>query len=69
MNNQIETILSNMTAETLLIGTILSIVLGVILIFAGFFLKYKKKEQSWWVILVLLGVVTIISKVVQITYY
>lgn len=69
MNNQIEIILSNLSAETLLIGTILSIVLGIILIFAGSFLKYKKKEQSWWVIWVLLGVVTIISKVVQIIYY
>lgn len=69
MNNQIKQILSSISAETILVGTILSIVLGIILIFVGFFVKYKKKDQSWWIILVLLGAVTIASKIVQIFYH
>lgn len=55
--------MNNISHQIIFIGAIMSILLGIILVVLGFY--FKKKEKSWWIFLVLLGTVTIVSKVTQ----
>lgn len=64
MNHMIE----QLSAEAIFVGNILSIILGIALIAVGLFFKRKKKEQSWSIILVLLGIVAVVLKIVQMMY-
>lgn len=44
-------------------GAVASIVMGIALILGGFF--YKKKGKTWWVYLVLLGIVSVVTNFIQ----
>ncbi|EBF5116957.1 LPXTG cell wall anchor domain-containing protein [Listeria innocua] len=44
-------------------GSIASIVLGVVLLSVGFYLKKKKKE--WWILVVLLGAASVCVNALQ----
>lgn len=55
--------INNILPQVIFIGAIMSIFLSIILVVLGFY--FKKKEKSWWIFLVLLGAVTIISKIIQ----
>ncbi|WP_348921274.1 LPXTG cell wall anchor domain-containing protein [Enterococcus rotai] len=51
-------------SELAYMGSIASVVIGVILLLAGFYLK--KKKNQWWILVVLLGVATAFINAVQI---
>ncbi|MGM0122821.1 hypothetical protein IGI37_000187 [Enterococcus sp. AZ194] len=60
MNTQM---ISGLSPELQMIGTVLSLIFSVLLIVAG--LYFKKKNKNWWSASVLLGVVSIIVNAFQ----
>ena len=48
-----------------LIGHVSSMALGAILIIVGIVIKKIKREQSWWIILVILGAISLILNTIQ----
>lgn len=45
-------------------GAVVSIIMGIVLVVCG--LIYKKKGKTWWIYLVLLGIVSIVTNYLQI---
>lgn len=65
MNEKLLSIIeSSMEPQLALFGSIASVVFGIVLLLIGMYLK--KKDNQWWILLVLLGVVAVFTNVMQI---
>lgn len=58
--------LNNMTPEMVMYTIIVSVIIGVILLFVGFY--FKKKGKEWWIIISLLGIISIAINVIKLIY-
>lgn len=55
--------LNNMNPQLVMFSIIASIIIGVVLIFVGFY--FKKKGKEWWILVALLGIVGIVINVIK----
>ena len=56
------TIFHNLNTSVDSLSALLSIFLGIVFIFVG---MHIKKKKSWWILLVILGIATILTNLLQ----
>lgn len=63
MKENLDTIIQNLGPQMVMYSIIVSIVIGLALLLAGFLTK--KKEKDWWIFLTLIGAAAVIVNAVR----